>query len=79
MEISLLILLIAFNLLFAGLTGWVAIKTGQSFWHWFFLSMPLPVIALCVLLCLPENKRERTVVEPRQHHFTNECVNPILN
>jgi hypothetical protein len=78
MTISLIILLITFNLLFAGLTGWVAVKTSKSFWYWFFLSMLLPVVALCILLCLPESKREKVIAESRQHYL-KESVNPILN
>lgn len=37
-------------------TGWVAKKTANSLGAWFWLSIPLPVIALCILLCLPEKR-----------------------
>lgn len=51
------IILLAFiflSILIAIATGWIAVKTGRSFGLWFFLSMLLPMIVLCILICLPE-------------------------
>jgi hypothetical protein len=53
------IILVAFiflSILIATATGWVARKTGRSFGLWFFLSILMPMIALCALICLPEKK-----------------------
>jgi len=54
MELFIILLLVFFNLALATVSGWVAVKIGRSFGFWFFLSLVTPVIALCVLICLPD-------------------------
>lgn len=54
MTTIILLSFIFLSLLIAVATGWIAVKTGRSFGLWFFLSMLLPMIMLCVLICLPE-------------------------
>jgi hypothetical protein len=54
MELFIILLLISFNLALATVSGWVANKIGRSFGKWFFISLLFPVIALCVLICLPD-------------------------
>ena len=41
-------------LLSAAGTGWLAKKIGKSYRFWFGLSIPMPVVAICILICLPE-------------------------
>ena len=49
-------LLASLILTVALVSGWVALKTGMNFSVWFCISIPLPVVALCILLCLPEEE-----------------------
>lgn len=80
--IFLISLLVMINFAFAVLSGWVASKIGKSFRFWFWLSIPLPVIALCILLCLPEKQGKLTIIDSGEwfnHLFENEDINKTLN
>jgi hypothetical protein len=78
-----IILLLAFiSTVFAFLSGWVATRIGKNFHFWFWLSVLLPVIALCILLCMPEKQGKLIVIEKADqfsHLFNEEDVNTILN
>lgn len=80
--IFLISLLVFINFAFAVLSGWVASETGKSFRFWFWLSIPLPVIALCILLCLPEKKGKLTIIDSGElfnHLFESGDINKTLN
>lgn len=78
-----IILLLAFlALVFAFLSGWVARRIGKNFHFWFWLSVPLPVIALCILLCLPEKQGKLIIIESGDqfsHLFKEDETTTILN
>jgi hypothetical protein len=80
--IFLLSLLVLVFFAFAVLSGWVASEIGKSFRFWFWLSIPLPVIALCILLCLPEKKGKLTIIDSGElfnHLFESGDINKTLN
>lgn len=80
--IFLISLLVFINFSFAVLSGWVASEIGKSFRFWFWLSIPLPVIALCILLCLPEKQGKLTIIDSGKlfnHLFEREDINKTLN
>lgn len=67
---------------FAVLSGWVASEIGKSFRFWFWISIPFPVIALCILLCLPEKQGKLTIIDSGKlfnHLFESEDINRTLN
>lgn len=41
-------------------TAFIAKWMGRSFWLWLFISIPLSVLALCILLCLPGQTKDET-------------------
>lgn len=80
--IFLISLLVFINFAFAVLSGWVASEIGKSFRFWFWLSIPLPVVALCILLCLPEKQGKLTIIDSGElfnHLFESEDINRTLN
>ena len=80
--IFLMAMLVIINVAFAVLCGWVASEIGKSFRFWFWLSVPLPVIALCILLCLPEKQGKLTIIDSGElfnHLFEIEDINRTLN
>jgi hypothetical protein len=82
MSAFIIALLFFLDLIFAFLCGWVANRIRKNFHFWFWLSVPLPVIALCILLCLPEKQGKLIVIEKGDkfsHLFNEEDVNTILN
>jgi hypothetical protein len=44
--------------------GFMAQSFGRRFWLWFWIAVPFPMIAHCILICLPEKPKE--VVSPPQ-------------
>ena len=40
------------------ITGCMAKSFGRRFWPWFFLGIPLPFVAIVILLCLPQKKKK---------------------
>lgn len=54
MTTIILLSFIFLSILIAIATGWIAEKKGRRFVLWFFLSMLMPMIVLCVLICLPD-------------------------
>lgn len=82
MSTFIIILLAFLTLVFAFLSGWVATRTGKNFHCWFWLSVILPVIALCILLCLPEKQGKIIVVEKGEtfsYLFNEDDINTLLN
>lgn len=80
--IFLISLIVFIYFAFAVLSGWVASEIGKSLRFWFWLSIPLPVIALCILLCLPEKQGKLTIIDSGDlfnHLFDSEDINKILN
>jgi hypothetical protein len=79
MEIFMAISLGSIYLLSILVTGWVAKKLGKSYWAWVCLSIPLPIIALSILICLPEEKVQRTVTIRKKRYFNHFITerNPI--
>jgi hypothetical protein len=77
-----IIILIAFiflSILIATATGWVAGKIGRSFRLWFFLSILMPMIALCVLICLPERKIRFYSNKKDKYIINKQLFNQLLN
>lgn len=82
MSTFIVILLAFLNLVFAFLSGWVAMRIGKNFHFWFWLSVPLPVIAICILLCLPEKQGKIIIIENGEHFshlFKEDDATTILN
>jgi MFS family permease len=40
------------------ITGLMAKYFGRKFWPWFFIGIPLPLIANILLLCLPDKTKK---------------------
>jgi len=71
-----------FILFFAFISGWLAKRIGRDYRFWFWMSLVLPVIALCILLCLPEEKGQQVVIENTDqysHWFNEQNSTTILN
>ena len=54
METFYIISVVSLSVLSAVTASWLAKLFGKNPRFWFWISIPLPVLALCVLLCLPE-------------------------
>lgn len=53
-------------------TGILAKKLGRNFWFWFFAGVPLPFIAVAILLFIP-HKLKRSGLRPveRENQVNN--------
>jgi len=74
--------IVFFILFFALLSGWLAKRIGKDYRLWFWMSLLLPVVALCILLCLPEEKGQKIVIvnaDEYCHWFREENSTTILN
>jgi hypothetical protein len=40
------------------IAGQMAKSFGRKFWPWFFIAIPLPLIANIILACLPDKSKE---------------------
>ena len=69
---SLPILMIPFIL--PMIAGLMAKSYGRSFWTWFLIGIPLPLIANVILLCLPD----RTQKQKRTVHNNEPSVGPLV-
>jgi MFS family permease len=64
-------------------TGLLARKLGRKFWFWFFAGVPLPFIAVAILLFIP-HKLKRSGLRPVErentvnHLFSNEHEKNII-
>jgi hypothetical protein len=56
MEVLFTLPVIGIMFLLPLIAGFMAKSFGRKFWPWFWLSIPLPVITQCILICLPERK-----------------------
>jgi len=54
MGVLYIISLVSLAVLSAVTARWLAKLFGKNPRFWFWISIPLPVFALCILLCLPE-------------------------
>ena len=66
MEVMFALPLILVPFFWPVITGLMAKNFGRKFWPWFFIGIPLPFIAVIVLLFLPvrpKQQTELTVVE----------------
>jgi len=45
------------------MAGYVAKRFGRSFWLWFWISIPLPLISCFIILCLPDKSISEIPVE----------------
>jgi hypothetical protein len=79
MEIFYITAFIFLSLASAITSGWLAGRTGKNPRFWFWLSVALPVIGLCILLCLRKKPKGRINVlravkndELFDHLFINE-------
>jgi len=55
-------------------TGLLARKLGRKFWFWFFAGLPLPFIAVAILLFVP-HKLKRSGLRPVERETT---INPLF-
>ena len=86
MTTIILLSFIFLSILIAFATGWVATKTGRSFGLWFFLSILMPMIVLCILICLPETdapvklrKNEKKIINEKLFNQLLREEDVILN
>jgi hypothetical protein len=63
MEVVFAFPLIFLPLLLPAIAGYVAKQHGRSFWFWFLLSFPLPLISCFILVCLPDKSKQPIPVE----------------
>lgn len=54
MEVIFALPLLAVPFILPMIAGLMARTYGRSFWCWFFIAIPLPLIANIILLCLPD-------------------------
>jgi len=45
------------------MAGYMAKRFGRSFWVWFFLSIPLPLISCFIIACLPDKSIQPAAVD----------------
>jgi hypothetical protein len=58
MELILAIPLLMIPLFWPVVTGLMAISFGRKFWPWFYVGIPLPLVACIILLCLPDKRKK---------------------
>ena len=63
MEFVFALPLVLLPLLLPIMAGYIAKRFGRSFWLWFFISIPLPLISCFILVCLPDKSVEAIPVE----------------
>jgi len=56
------------------LTGLMAKSFGRKFWLWFVLGIPLPFIAMVILLFLPDKRQKKQLTEPKIIPVANEEI-----
>jgi len=50
-------------LLLPFMAGYIAIRFGRSFWLWFCISLPLPLVSCFILVCFPDKSMQGIPVE----------------
>lgn len=60
MEVIASLPLIAAPFVLPFISGIMAKSFGRKFWPWFFIGIPLPLIANVILLCLPDKAKKET-------------------
>ena len=78
MTTIILLSFIFLSILIAIATGWIAVKTGRSFGLWFFLSMLMPMIVLCILICLPETDTPVKLRKNEKKSINEKLFNQLL-
>jgi len=61
MEFIFAIPLLFMPLMLPFITGQMAKSFGRKFWPWFFIGIPLPLIANIILICLRDKSKEKRV------------------
>jgi len=82
MSTLLIVVIVVIVLVIALLSGWVAKKIGRGHLFWFWISVALPVVGLCILICLPEKQGRLIVIETGDqfsHLFSEQDSTTILN
>ena len=59
MEVAFALPLIFIPFVMPLISGLMAKTQGRKFWPWFFLGIPLPLIANVILLCLPAKTKAK--------------------
>jgi len=57
MEVVFALPLLLLPLFLPFVTGKMAESFGRKFWPWFFIGIPLPLVANIILLCLPDKSK----------------------
>jgi len=57
MEVVFALPLLLLPLFLPHVTGQMAKSFGRKFWPWFFIGVPLPLVANIILLCLPDKSK----------------------
>ncbi|HEX7844406.1 MAG TPA: hypothetical protein VF476_01325 [Chitinophagaceae bacterium] len=70
---------IAVSIFLGAATAWVAKETGNNPWVWLMLSILLPVVALCILLCLPEETKRSKAIKRQIVKSDNDYTVPAGN
>ena len=82
MSTFIVVIIVVLILFFAFLSGWLAERIGRDNRIWFWISLPLPVVSLCILLCLPEKQGKLIVMDNADqfgHLFNEKDSTTILN
>ncbi|MFT3682616.1 MAG: hypothetical protein QM791_20335 [Ferruginibacter sp.] len=64
MEFIFVLPLLAIPFAFPFMAGTMARNFGRSYRFWFWLSVPLPLVAHFILLCLPDRSKQLTGEQP---------------
>lgn len=56
MEVIFALPILMIPFLFPLVTGLMAVGFRRRFWPWFFTGLALPMVAMIILLCLPDIK-----------------------
>ena len=64
MEVVISLPFLCLPLVFPTMAGLMAISFGRKFWPWFFIGIPLPMIANVILLCLPDKIKKKPALQP---------------
>jgi len=60
------------------ITGILAGNNGRKFWTWFFIGIPLPLIAAVILLFLPDKSKPK-IAGPASPVENDEIFNHLFN
>ena len=75
MEVIFAIPVILVTLCWPVITGLAALSFGRRFWFWFFVGIPLPLIATIIVLCLPDKRQKiNPIVSNEMKPVSNEEI-----